>query len=114
MKNKNDFVFEKDLLFIEEVEIKPKGWKPIIIQFGIKQFGQSHDWEMCWRVKGTNHIFRIGLNDFYKFSKNGYEEHFKEVLEIFRKDYLKWYKQGFPEDWMQKYKNEFGDLIFTF
>ena len=69
---------------------------------------------MCWRVQGTSHIFRLPLDVFYENAKDGYEKHFEEILGIFRKDYLSWYKTGFAEEWMQKYKQQFEDLIYTF
>jgi hypothetical protein len=106
--------FEDILSEITETSIEPKGWYPVVVEHGIKALGNSQAYEMQWRVKGTEHTFRIPLNVFYEQSKSNYEEHFTEVLEIFRIDYLGWYKQGFKEDWMQKYRKQFKELIYTF
>jgi len=107
--------FDNDLKDIKEIEISPTGWKPpIIIQYGIKEIGASSAWEICWRVKGTQHFFRIPLNVLYQDCQDNYEEHFTKVLGVFRKDYLEWYQQGFAAEWMQKYNRQFSRFIFTF
>jgi hypothetical protein len=110
-----EFNFDADTQDIKEVEVFLVGWKPpIIIQYGIKELGFSSAWEMCWKVKGTQHIFRIALNELYQDCQDNYEEHFSKVLAIFRKDYLEWYKQGFTTDWMQNYNQQFSRFIYTF
>ncbi len=106
--------FDSDVSDIKETEVRPAGWYPVDIEFGIAPLGQSTSHQICWRVKGTEHIFRIPLAVFYEHSKGDYEEHFKEVLEKFRIDYLDWYKRGFTEDWMQKYRRQFKNYIYTF
>ncbi len=110
-----EFNFEDGVLDVNEVEISPNGWKPpIIIQYTIKELGASSLWEMCWKVKNTQHIFRIPLNTLYQDCQDNYEEHFTKVLAIFRKDYLGWHKEGFPTEWMQNYHRQFSRFIFTF
>lgn len=96
---------------LKETNIKLFGWNEIIIEHKIRRYGSSASFEMCWNVKGTNHIFRIPLQTFYKHSNGNYEEHFKEVLGIFREDYITWSQQGFTEEWMRKYKKQFGKYI---
>lgn len=110
-----EFDFEKDLQEIKEVEIQPDGWKPpIIIQYGVKELGAGSTLEICWKVKGTQHIFRIPLAMLYQDCQDNYEEHFSKVLGFFRKDYLEWNQQGFSEEWMQKYYRQFSRFIYTF
>lgn len=111
---RGEFIFEQDLHSITETEVSPKGWYPVTIEYGVSQLGQSQSWQMCWRVKGTDQVFRIPLEVFYENAQEDYEGHFKEVLETFRIDYLDWYKQGFPEPWMQRYRRMFKDYIYTF
>lgn len=118
MNNSESMNEEKDFherfLNVKETEIQPTGWYQIKVEYGLRNYGASDRWELCWRVQGTEHIFRIMLDLFYEDSQGDYEKHFTKVLEVFRKDYLDWYKQGFPEDWMRKYKKQFGKFIYTF
>lgn len=113
---KQEFIFERDVTDIQVTEIKVKGWyNPLYVEYGLSPFGESTTFQMCWRVKGTEHVFTIPLNMLYEHSQEGdYEEHFKEVLGVFRLDYLDWYKQGFKYDWMQKYRHQFKNYIYTF
>lgn len=106
--------FEKDLENIQEIAVMPDGWKPIIVEYGFKEYGASAGLEVCWRIKETDHIFRISLNMLYEHSQGDYEKHFKEVLEIFRQDYLEWYNGGFSEEWMRNYRRQYSKYIFTF
>jgi len=108
-----EFEFDSSIDEINETKIQVKGWYPVTIEYGIAPLGQSFDFQMCWRVQGTEHVFRIPLKVFYELSKD-YEEHFTQVLETFRIDYLDWYKQGFREPWMQKYRAQFKNFIYTF
>ena len=111
---KNEFTFEKDVQEIDTIDIDPKGWYPLTIEYGTAPLGASQAYQMCWRVKGTDHMFKIPLTYFYEQSNGDYEKHFSEVLETFRVDYLDWYKQGFKEPWMQNYRRQFKEFIFTF
>jgi hypothetical protein len=106
--------FETDLSQKQELYIVPEGWKSVVIEYGFKEYGAGSSWEVCWRIKGTQHIFRIPLKLLYEHSQGDYEKHFKEVLEIFREDYLEWYREGFSQDWMRNYRNQYSKFIFTF
>ena len=110
---RGEFSFESDVKDLQELKVQPKGWYPVTIEYGIAPLGQSFDFQMCWRVKGTEHVFRIPLKVFYELA-NDHEEHFIQVLETFRVDYLDWYKQGFREEWMQNYRRQFKNFIYTF
>lgn len=105
--------FSEQLINYNKIEIQPTGWVPIEIEYGLRRYGASDRMELCWRVSGTEHVFRINLELFYEDSSGDYEKHFTKVLEIFRKDYLDWWKIGFKEEWMQKYKRQFGKYIYT-
>ena len=111
---KDEFTFELDVNNVTETNVAPKGWYPVVIEYGLSPLGESTTFQMCWRVKGTQHVFRIPLPLLYEHSKGDYEKHFSQVLETFRQDYLEWYKQGFREDWMQKYRRQFKQFIYTF
>lgn len=107
-------IFERDVQEVKVTRIQPKGWYPIDIEYGLSLFGQSESYQLCWRIVNTQHIFRIPLQAFYEYAKGDYEGHFKTVLETFRIDYLNWYKQGFTEEWMQNYRRQFKNYIYTF
>lgn len=109
-----DTGFKERFINPKEIAIHPTGWYQIKIDYGLRRYGASDSWELCWRVQGTEHIFRIGLDLFYEDSQGDYEKHFTKVLEVFRQDYLEWYRQGFTEDWMRKYREQFGRYIYTF
>jgi len=111
MENK---IFNDTDSVIQEITIKPTGWSEIVIQYYIDKYGSSNLFEMVWRVKETEHVFRIQLGVFYEDSQGNYEEHFEKVLGFFRKDYLDWQKENFKLDWMQKYQRQFSGFIFTF
>ena len=97
------------------LEVYPKGWNvPIFIEYSIEPLGYSSSLQLCWRVVGTEHTFRIPLTEFHLHATNGYEKHFEEVLETFRKDYLEWYKGGFSESWQRDYQRQFKNYIYTF
>lgn len=108
------FVFETAVDEMNETAVGPKGWYPVTIEFGLAPLGESTAQQMCWRVKGTQHVFRIPLPVFYEQAQGDYEKHFCHVLETFREDYLNWYKQGFKESWMQNYRRQFKQFIYTF
>ena len=110
----DEFSFDTDVNDIKTSNIRAKGWYPVDVEFGFMGLGQSSAQQLCWRVKGTEHVFRIPLKVFYEHDKGDYEGHFEKVLEQFRIDYLDWYKGGFQEAWMQNYRKQFKNYIYTF
>ena len=106
--------FNEDVNEINLIEVKPKGWESVVIEYGVAPMGISSHLQMCWRVQNTEHVFTIPLNFLYETTGGDYGPHFKEVLEQFRRDYLEWYKLGFREKWMQNYRRQFDKFIYTF
>lgn len=99
---------------IKEINIQPKGWREITIEYGLKKYGVSNSLLFSWKVKGTDLIFSAPLSQVYEDCQGNYEEHFCKVLELFWQDYVTWKNQGFPEPWMRKHKKQFSKLIFTY
>jgi hypothetical protein len=105
MPNNTDFSVLENVHFID---IQPDGWKPIIIEYGIKNDAMPL---YCWRVKGTQHTFTIPVVRLDFISSGIYEAHFKQTLEIFREYYIKWKKEGFPTNWAREYESQFSKFI---
>lgn len=110
MPNNFDFSEIKDLTIIE---VNPDGWvKPLFIEYGtlndIKIFGKM---SYYWRVKGTTHTFVIPTVRMDYLSGGNYKQHFKDVLEIFREDYINWEKEGFITKWSKEYFNQYSKFI---
>jgi hypothetical protein len=93
----------------KELSLTPAGWKKITILYSTEvRAGINY---LCWKVKTTDHIFRIPTQIVYENHGLNYKEHFEKVLQVFRQDYLEWERQGFPLEWMQKYRAMFSNLI---
>ena len=92
-----------------ELKISPEKWTPLIIEYGYANVGTLIN--MFWRVKETNHTFRIPITQLNEISKGDYESHIENFLEIFREDYLSWAAQGFSEKWMREYHEEYKNHI---
>jgi hypothetical protein len=98
------------LYSVGELTTHPNGWiDDLIIEYGYGRI--SHQINFYWRVKGTNHTFRLPLNILNEHSKGNYDDHIKYVLENFRLEYLSWAAQGFPQDWMVEYHKEYRNFI---
>ena len=79
-----------------------KGWNKIQISYSTEIYaGNSY---LCWKIDGTDHVFKIQSRIVYENHGMNYPEHFQKTLEIFRDDFIEWAKESFKEDWMQKYK----------
>lgn len=92
-----------------ELEVRPLGWTDLTIEYGYGYISQQLNF--YWRVKGTEHTFRIALQLLNEHSKGKYEEHIEYVLENFRQEYLSWAAQGFQADWMVEYHREYRNFI---
>jgi hypothetical protein len=105
------FIYDfKNLENIKETKINPIGWvNPLIIEYGVGIWSDIPSF--YWRVKGTSHTFTIPVTRMNYVSKGKYEEHFKEVLEAFREDYIGWAGENFYCEWMQEYKNIYSKYI---
>lgn len=106
MPNRQDF---SNLYGKGEIPVKPNGWTPLTIDFAYGYVGNLPNF--YWRVKGTEHTFRIPVNQLNELSKGDYERHIKEFLESFRQEYLGWAGGGFQEEWMREYHREYRNCI---
>ena len=96
---------------VKEVLVNPEGWKqPLYVEYGVRL-----DYDVpCyfWRVKGTEHTFKIPVTRFYYLSSGDYGSHFKEALENFRADYLEWEAEGFAKaPWQGEYREQYERFI---
>lgn len=110
------FDFNNCIGDIQEVTISPKGWVPnIVIEYAPAQANKYDPLgSIVWRVKGTTHTFSIYEKELNERVKDrNYGEHFKEVLEGFREDYLSWWEDKDYEgcEWREEYKKQFGRFI---
>jgi hypothetical protein len=92
-----------------ELKTQPNGWTELIIEYGYGRIASQPNF--YWRVKGSQHTFRIPLVILNEQSKGKYEEHIRYVLENFRLEYLSWAAQGFPQEWMVEYHREYRNFI---
>ena len=108
MPNKQDFSIFKDIRSIRLDEVD--GWvTPLYVEYGSGFHGGVPSY--FWRVRGTEHTFVIPIMRMDFLSKGDYEAHFKEALSGFRKDYKEWADTGFVHEWMQEYREQYGDFI---
>lgn len=108
------FDFKNCLSETKKISITPKGWIPIEVEYGLAQVNEfdTHT-SVVWRVVGTTHTFHLYENQMNLYSHSNYAQHFTEVLEKFRQDYLSWWTDPQYEgcEWRDEYKNEFGRFI---
>lgn len=100
---------------VSTVEVNPKGWRgPLTIEYGLAQ-NNKYDTQssIVWRIKGTSHTFTIYERRLNVFSHGNYKQHFEEVLQNFREDYLSWFREPEYEgvQWKYEYQSQFGRLI---
>jgi hypothetical protein len=104
-------VFSIEPILDKKLKLEPEGWHELYIEYSIEWV--SNVSYLCWKIKGTQHIFRIPTRIVYEHHGLDYASHFEHTLKIFREDYLEWEKEEFPEDWMKKYQKMFHILIKT-
>lgn len=92
-----------------ELDVHPVGWTKMVIEYGYGYIASQQNF--YWRVKGTQHTFRLPVYILNEHSKGNYEEHIEYVLENFRHEYLSWAAQGFPAEWMVEYHKEYKNFI---
>jgi hypothetical protein len=102
------FSIQPSLRKSEELEVE--GWVgKLKINYSVDVYaGLSY---LCWKIAGTDQVFRIQASIVYENHGLNYSEHFSLTLKKFREDYLDWEKQEFPEDWMKRYQTMFHNLI---
>jgi len=106
MPNKHDF---STLYGHGETEVHPKGWTKLAVEHGYGYLGSQLNF--YWRVKDTQHTFRIPLQQLNELTQGKYESHFEYVLENFREEYLSWAAGGFQAEWMVEYHREYRNFI---
>ena len=93
----------------KEADLQVPGWVKLKINYSVEFIaGLSY---LCWKVQGTDQIFRIQTAIVYEKHGLNYLDHFTTTLEKFREDFLDWESQEFPEDWMKSYQSMFRYLI---
>ena len=92
------------------VDIKVSGYRYILtIEYGY--FKISKALYLVWRVRGTDHVFRIPLKDVTMYCRGDYPKHFIDTLLKFRDDLIIWENGGLSDEWMRDYWEQFEDLI---
>ena len=95
----------------KEISFRLDGWRTYLtIEYG--NYKISEQVYLVWKIKYTSHIFNIPLRYIFEQHKGNYKEHFQLVLTKFREDLIQWNELKLQEDWMKKYWNEFGELIY--
>ncbi len=93
------------------VSLEVPGWVKLEIEYSLElQAGVSY---LCWRVKGTDQIFRILATMVYEKHGLAFSDHFSLTLKKFREDYMEWEEKDFPEEWMKRYQKMFYNKILT-
>jgi hypothetical protein len=92
------------------VELEVEGWaNKLKINYSVDiHAGVSY---LCWKIQGTEQVFRIQASIVYENHGLDYLSHFSLTLSKFREDYIEWEAQDHPEDWMKRYQRIFGHLI---
>ena len=103
------------IIDLEKVDLDKKidaeipGWEKLIIEYGFRAYS-GISW-LIWRVSGTEHLFQIQHQ--VVITRHGVDllDHFILTLQTFREDYKEWERDGFSEEWMKKYHQQFNKLI---
>ena len=93
---------------VKEIDINVSGWTPLTIEYGTSEEIYTLP-SYCWRVKGTQHTFIIPIVRMNFISEGNYAQHFKEILEAFREDYLSWRETN--TDWANEYRSQYERFI---
>ena len=93
--------FQKEFESIEKKEtiIKVPGWtKELKILYGY-YFLTDKNVFILWKIENTDKIFNEDIRIVNQHFGPKYEEYFQAVLIDFRKDILKWIKEGLQQEW---------------
>lgn len=98
---------------IKTIDVVIDGWlpNPLTIEYRIVQMGAGSARQLEWGISGNPHKFKLLLDIIYKEYDGDYNAYFTGVLEMFRVDFIEWYRQGFPEEWMKNYYKHFYKYI---
>lgn len=111
MSNKgNNIPIEKAINIKSTDFLNIDGWVPLKVRYGLHYLAEKSVY-LLWNVIGTNHTFNIDIRTVNELHGSNYEEHFTVILTKFRKDFMVWNSMGFPEDWMQRYYEEYNRFI---
>ena len=104
-----DYTISLNPVFDKTLELEIEGWEKLVIMYSVEiHAGISY---LCWKVQGTEQVFKIQTSIVYEKHGLNYSEHFSLTLKSFREDYLTWKEQEFKEDWMQRYHKMFHNFI---
>lgn len=111
MPNNLDFSQFKN---VKTIEVNPENWvSPLYVEYGVSEENHVYD-EMpyyYWRVKGTQHTFKILITRMDFLSSGDYKKHFENALEDFRENYMEWKSTGFICEWARDYRDQFARYI---
>jgi hypothetical protein len=100
---------------IYTMDIQPNGWVPLTIEYTT---GQAHNTDpllsVCWRIKGTTHLWTIYEQHLNQISKANYKSHFIKILENFRVDYIEWTTNVefmSQNKWVNEYAEQYDKFI---
>ncbi len=94
----------------KEILLEISGWNKLTIEYSNEIFNGVN--YLCWRVKGTNHIFKTTSRTVYEHHGTNVSDHFSLTLQAFREDYLEWTEKVQEAKYnMEKYQKEFHKLI---
>lgn len=102
-----------DFSYLEEqetVKLDIKGWNPIVIDFATTN-NATQEQEVYWKIQGTNHTFKAFLSWLNGNYQDNYEKYFEEILTDFRINYKSWEEEGFTQQWMGEYRDQFSTII---
>jgi|688.fasta_scaffold165048_3 hypothetical protein len=95
--------------FDKKMELEVPGWENLCVEYVYRAYS-GISW-LLWKVSGTDHVFQIQHQTILTHHGVDIKEHFSLTLETFRKDYLDWKAEEFPEEWMKKYQKMFEKMI---
>lgn len=111
MPNNFNFSNIKD---VKTIEVSPTGWiTPLYVEYGIFEDIAFYGGSPCyfWRVKNTEHTFVISTTRMDFLSSGDIKNHFRDVLEKFKEDYLTWKEEGFITQWSREYEHQYSRFI---
>ena len=95
----------------EMLGLEPDGWYPVDIEYSYNL--DTNIEFLVWKIKGTDHVFKIQADILEKIHKDNIRDHFLKTLERFAYHYKNYKELGYADDWKEEYKRKFGDRIIT-
>ena len=91
--------------------LEPDGWYPVDIEYSYNY--DTNIEFLVWKIKGTDHVFKIQADILDKIHKDNIRDHFLKTLESFAYHYKNYKELGYADDWKAEYKRKFGDRIIS-